>query len=364
MATLTEGSTRLELEYIGSSISKYDHSSSLSQTTAIAKKVLTDVMRFRRISGPQTACFASPCQDCLTPHLPKIVSAVAQGKPITFVLPAFPGKSPNPDKVLGPLPDMAERRALEFLQHLCDRIKQHYSPGGRIILCSDGRVFSDVVGMRDEDVTAYQEELSKMIAELNLTAISTFNLEELYGRLSFDQMRSQLMERHGEHLEVLKAAVSRGGKDHEFSPNYTEDDKEAHRLYCGITRFLFEDAMVPGQKKSRTALQKESRVRAYEVIQRSKAWGELIEVRFPDAVRLSIHPQSCGAKKLGIRLIEPDNWQTPWHGVAVDVGGRFMLLKRAQAETLGARLVHQGGRPSHYVLPDETALLKLQGPRA
>ena len=65
---------------------------------------------------------------------------------------------------------MAERRALEFLQQLCDQIKQYYSPGAQIILCADGRVFSDVVGMRDEDVTAYQNELSKMIAELGLVS--------------------------------------------------------------------------------------------------------------------------------------------------------------------------------------------------
>lgn len=335
----------------------HDHSPLLSQITAIAKNILTDVMRFRRISDSRTACMISPCQKCLEPHLSKIVSAIAQGQPITFVLPAFPGKSPNPAKVLGPLPDMAERRALEFLQYLCDRIRRCYSPGARIILCSDGRVFSDVVGMRDEDVTAYQEELSKMIEEMGLTSISTFNLEELYEGLSFDQMRDQLMEQYGEPLEALKASVSRGGKADDCSV----DDKEANRLYCGITRFLVEDATFTGQIKSRTAIQKECRGRAYEVIQRSKAWGDLVEVQFPNAVRLSIHPQSCGAKKLGIRLIEPDNWQTPWHGVAVDVGGRFMLLKRSQAETLGAHLIHLQGRPSHYVLPDEKAFSQLQG---
>lgn len=316
-------------------------------------------MKFRRISGPQTACASSPCQTCLEPHLSKIVSAVEQGLPVTLVLPAFPGKSPNPAKVLGTLPDMAERRALEFLQHLCDRVKQYHSPGARIILCSDGRVFSDVVGMRDEDVTAYQRELSRIIAESGLASISTFDLDDLYEYegLDFDQMRARLMEQYGEPIDLLKAAVSRGGKTNDCSV----DDKEANRLYCGITRFLVEDAMFPGQRQSRTAIQKECRTRAYAVIQRSQAWGDWVEARFPHAIRLSIHPQTCGAKKLGIRLIGPDHWLTPWHGVAVEVGGRFMLLKRSQAEELGARLVHFEGRPSHYVLADESELSKLQG---
>jgi len=164
-------------------------------------------------------------------------------------------------------------------------------------------------------------------------------------------------EEYGTPLEMLQASVSRGSQD----PDSSDTDKEAHRLYCGITRFLFEDALFPGQNQSRTALQKSSRRRAYEVIQKSSAWSELIEVRFPDAVRLSIHPQGCGAKKLGIRLIEPDHWQTPWHGVAVDLGGRFVLLKRAQAELIGATLVHRAGRPSHYVLSDQTGIAQLLG---
>src|SRR5690606_14168433 len=94
------------------------------------------------------------------------------------------------------------------------------------------------------------------------------------------------------------------------------EDKEAHHIYCGITRFLFEDAMYPGQTRSRTAIQKDCRVRAYEVIRRSNAWSALLAQRYPDAVRLSIHPHPCGAAKLGIQLLGAECWMTPWHGVA------------------------------------------------
>lgn len=329
-------------------------SSSLYEAMMIAKTVLSDIMNFRRVTGTCADCANSSCSDCSAPHLSKVVSKIVTNQPIVFALPAFPGKSPNLAKVLGPLPDMAERCALEFLQYVCDRIKQHYAPGARIVLCSDGRVFSDTIGIRDEDVTAYQNEIAKMISDLGLSSISTFNLEELYADLSFDQMRIQLMDDFGESIDVLKAAVSRG-KDADAS----SDDKEVHRLYLGMTRFLVEDSTFPGQTKSRSAIQKESRVRAYTVIQRSKAWGELVEKYFPDAVRLSIHPQACGSKKLGIKLIEPDNWQTPWHGVAVLVDGRYTLLKRAQAESLGAHLVTRFGRPSHYVLADKEKLSQL-----
>ena len=269
---------------------------------------------------------------------------------MTFVLPAFPGKSPNLGKVLGTLPDMAERRALEFLQQLCERIGRIYQPGARIILASDGRVFSDVVGMRDEDVSAYRDELRSMITELGLDRISTFNLEDLYEGSSFDEVRTHLMDSFGQPIEVLQAAVRRAAQD----PDASADDRELNRLYCGITRFLVEDATLPGQTKSRNAIQKECRVRAYNVIQRSQAWSAVVEHHFPEAVRLSIHPHGCGARKLGIHFIETaegDNWMTPWHAVAVETEeGRFMLTRRSAAEALGARLVIADGRPSHFTL--------------
>jgi pyoverdine/dityrosine biosynthesis protein Dit1 len=314
------------------------------RATRIARVILEDIMEFRRVSNSHTSCDIG-CEACLEPHLSQIISAVRKNRPVTFVLPAFPGKSPNSAKVLGHLPDMAEQRSLEFLEHLCSTVQKHYSPGAKIILCSDGRVFSDAVGLDEEKVSAYQEEISAMIKRLSLTSLSTFNLDDVFPELSFDEMRDHLMEKYGRSMDQLKAMVSQG--KHEDSDQET---REAHRLYLGITRFLFEDAMVPGQTESRASIQKDCRSRAYEVIRRSNAWGGLIADIFPDAVRLSIHPQVCGAKKLGIKLLEGENWMTPWHGVAVEIKGEFHLLHRSKAEALCAKLVEIDGRPSHYKL--------------
>lgn len=310
-----------------------------------ALDVLEIVLKYKRSSKSHGACDAS-CPSCQSPHLPKVLRAVRMDEPITFVLPAFPGKSPNLAKVLGALPDMAEKLALQFLQSLCDDIREIHAPGARMILCSDGRVFSDVVGMHETDVTDYQQELDTMIAELGLEDISTFNLDTLAEGKGFTQLREELMAEFGTPLELLRERVLRGSKQ----PNRAEEE-EAHRMYCGITRFLVEDSTFPGQTKSRTAVQKECRARAYEVIRRSNAWSERIAARFPEAVRLSIHPQACGSKKLGIRLIGTESWMTPWHGVAVKRDGEFVLMKRWEAESLGAKLVHSaGGRASHFEL--------------
>lgn len=314
----------------------------LQRVEEVASAILALVLRHRRMAPESGPCGQSPCAACLAPHLARVTRAVARQEAIVFVLPAFPAKSPNPAKVLGPLPDMAEECSLEMLDGLCDRIRRIYAPGARIVLCSDGRVFSDVVGMREEDVSAYHAELRRMMARLPGRSFDTFDLEDVYPGIPFDEMRARLIERHGTPIEELRNEVLGGG--------------EPQRLYCGITRFLVEDATRPGSTMSRTALQKECRRRAYEVVQRSKAWGDLLACCFPDAVRLSIHPQSCGSEKLGIGFVEATGpWLTPWHAVAVNVGGRFVLQKRAEAEAMGARLVERDGRPSHYVLPEVRA---------
>lgn len=321
------------------------------ESLKLAKKILRKVMQFRRSPTSSPECDAD-CPKCHSLHLPKIFFAVKNQKPISFILPAFPGKSPNPSKVLSTLPDKAEQLALQFLQQLCEEIKLMYEPGARITLCSDGRVFSDVVGMREMDVTDYQQELDSLIRHLNLCNISTFHLDEICQGHSFSDVRVQLLEKYGSSLESLKEKVLRGSKE-----NSARLDEDTHRMYCGITRFLVEDAMFPGQAKSRSAIQKECRTKAYEVIRRSNAWTEFLSERFPEAVRLSIHPQACGSPKLGIRLIGNDSWMTPWHGVAVETNQGYVLLKRSAAEALGAELVRgDNGRPSHFRLLNSPAL--------
>jgi pyoverdine/dityrosine biosynthesis protein Dit1 len=305
----------------------------------LAADILGLVMRYRRSPQSREACADYRCPACAAPHIDRLISAIERREPIVFVLPAFPGKSPNPAKVLGPRPDMAERQSLGFLNALCLRIEEIYAPGAQIVLCSDGRVFNDVVGISDGDITTYQQDLVAIIEDLKLDRLELFNLDDIFLNSSFEEMRLRLMDGHGESFEDLQAEVRAGG--------------DAQRLYCGITRFLLEDALRPGMTVSKTALQKECRRRANEVIRRSRAWDRLLAECFPEAVRLSIHPQICGSRKIGIHLMDTDEaWLTAWHSVAVEIRGRFRLMKREQVEKLGAELVFRAGRPSHYVMTE------------
>ncbi len=312
----------------------------------MALRILNEIMKYRRVPTHGESCGDGQCLKCSAIYLPKILAALENNEPIPFVLPAFPGKSPNPEKVLGVLPDHAEVLSLQFLGILCRKVRSYYSPGLRIILCSDGRVFSDVVGIKESNVSAYQNAIKRLLQEMRLHDITTFNLDDVYGELNFIQMREELMKNYGKSLDVLQYKVRQGA-----TPLAHTDEQEAHRMYCGITRFLFEDATHHEQVKSRSSIQKESRMKAYEVIRRSNAWSDLIAEHFPNALRLSIHPQVCGSEKLGIRLIGNESWMTPWHGVAVETEHGHILLKRLEAEALGAELVYSSqGLPSHYSL--------------
>jgi pyoverdine/dityrosine biosynthesis protein Dit1 len=116
--------------------------------------------------------------------------------------------------------------------------------------------------------------------------------------------------------------------------------------------FLLEDAATLQPDVSRNSLRQQCKDRAYELVRRSNAWSRLVAETFPDAVRLSIHPQPCHSEKIGFHLIRTtDNWLTPWHGAAVEVADGVVLVKRWEAEKLRASLVRRHGRPSHFVAP-------------
>jgi len=310
-----------------------------SLSTVVEKtvtRIIRHLFRYRRLMAPDGPCAESPCATCFDFHYSTVASYLARGEPIHFVLPAFPAKSPNAKKVVGELPDQAERLALEFLQSCCEQLSCFYAPGARITICSDGHVFSDLVGVTDEDVTAYGQGIADMIRQIGGSSIDLFSLENAFGRASFDHVRTELMELFATPIEQLRARVLA--------------DDAARAMFNGIHRFMFEDQSVLRPEQSRSKLREECKYLAYRVIQRSDAWSKLVAKEFPEAVRLSIHPQPAHSEKIGMHLIRTrDSWLTPWHGVALAEGETFTLVKRSYAEQIGASLIWRNNRPSHFV---------------
>ena len=308
----------------------------------VGEEILRRVFRHRRLRDTMGLCAARPCAACLAPHLAQVVGFVRAGQPVHFILPAFPVKSPSRRKTLGRLPDLAEELSLAFLQRICDDVASIYAPGATMTICSDGRIFSDIVGVTDDDVTRYGTEIGAIIDRIGATSLSLFNLEDVFeapevGGIDFDGMRADVVERYGETIDVIRDRTRA---------------EEAHlALFRGISRFLLEDRLGQDLGKSKNRLTKEAAADAYRMVQRSNAWGALIGEIFPDAVRLSIHPQEVHSAKIGILLADSaDVWLTPWHAAVLETDGVFRLVHREDAEAMGARLVERDGRPSHFEL--------------
>ncbi|HEU4537072.1 MAG TPA: isocyanide synthase family protein [Polyangiaceae bacterium] len=303
----------------------------LSNVRKVSESVLRVLLPFRREEHDE----GHDVPSCFGPQLEQIGHFVRANEEILFTLPAFPCKSPNTRKVLGHLPDLGEMLSLRFLAQLCEQVSAAYAPGARILVCSDGHVFGDLVRVPDDHITEYTAVLREMIELEGRGRISLYNLDDVYGDLGYDEKRARLEAEFGESVESIREEV--------------RTDERALSMYRGMTRFVFEDSLLPTYAGSRSALLRESRRRAYGVILRSRAWSRLIDGQIGRSVRLSIHPQACNTPKFGIRLLDiDDSWLTPWHSVAVRVGSRMTLMKRAEAERVG-RLVFARDRLGHFV---------------
>lgn len=275
-------------------------------------------------------------------QLAKVEAFIAAGKPIHMILPAFPAKSPNPRKTVTSRPDYGEVLALKRLNDLCEGISAIYSPGACMTICSDGRVFSDVVQVTDTAVDIYGSEIKSIIAEHDLPNLDTFSLDDVFSSSDYDLMRTQLFAEFAEDVETLRARV--------------KTDSDAKSMFNGIHRFMFEDQLALHPEKSKNGLKEFSKALAYEVIRRSNAWSRLVEKKFPESLRLSIHPQSATSPKIGVRLMPSnDVWRTPWHSVTVYNGKDYFLAPREEAEAAGGILTYANDKYPYYVLSQTTA---------
>lgn len=272
------------------------------------------------------------CQRCQAPHALKIDQAIRAQQPILMILPAFPAKSANRLKTISAKPDLAEVMALRNLNALCQSIHALHPFGVKLLICSDGRVFNDLVFVSDAEVSAYQQGIKCIIEQESLSYLSTWSLEDEYVEPDKAGMRTRLMTEYGESYERVQTRL--------------QTDESFLYQFNGIHRFMTEDMLFLKPHQSRNQIRKDAKKVTYEVVRRSNAWSRLLATRFPQGLRLSIHPQPCGSDKLGIQFLAATNrWATPWHNVLLKNKQGWQLIKRAEAERLGATF-----QQDHYVL--------------
>jgi len=309
---------------------------SVNENRSLAEQIVKVIFHRRRLlpSDPNTEDFAEEARL----HIDKIMHFMEMGKPIHMILPAFPAKSSSPKKTLGIYPDKGEELALQTLNNLCKKIAELYPAGGKVTICSDGRVFAELVNVTDFSISSYKHDLISRIAKSYADTIDFFDLDDVFQDIAnYDTIREELMIHYGESIYKLKARC--------------KSEESAKGMYSGMCRFLTEDFFEIEKFKgySKTQVRTIASHNAYRVIQRSNAWTNLLKEKFPHSLRLSIHPQPRISNKIGVFLLDSDDvWRTPWHSVAMKTETGFSLVPRHVAEGQNASLIFENGRPSYY----------------
>ncbi|KAI1330922.1 Clavaminate synthase-like protein [Xylariaceae sp. FL0255] len=271
----------------------------------------------------------------------QIEKALEQGRPIELVIPAFPFKSSNrTKKVLGPLPDEAERLSLLHLNGLCLAIKDAADCDTFLTIVSDGITYNDILGVSDKEVWSYGQHLREMAKLNGCHCIRFARICDLTGHESDDLCEETYLANVSENRALLETNTPAGFEVADAISSDTDMEK---------TKFLMSERE-DNSGRTRSQMERENSAIAKSMIIRGKvsstydrqAFAVAVKARYPDSVRLSIHP-SNDTNKVSITMLPQDNEvvMTPWHGVVV-------LSHALSVPSLTHDIVYVDGRPSYF----------------
>ncbi|KAK4678468.1 hypothetical protein QC764_307890 [Podospora pseudoanserina] len=276
-----------------------------------------------------------------------IYAQVWANQTIKMCLPAFPFKSPNDKcKVLGRLPDMAEQFALAHLNGLCAAIEDIYPPGAELTIISDGLVYNDLLGVPDRHVWAYGQALRDLAVEKGFG-----------NNIKFSRLQDLLHVFPGNDLDeityVANATEFRRALLNTFGrPDFDASveiccNEDTCMTYRGYIKFLETDLrhVYPlGSDRSKSKFKRGTEHIAKNMLMRGDAFARAVRERFPNHLRLSIHPKGSVSNpnpktqtntKLPISLLPNTTpGTTPWHcclGLKAD--GTILSLPRSQFDS-------------------------------
>jgi pyoverdine/dityrosine biosynthesis protein Dit1 len=283
---------------------------------------------------------ATGTPEAFNKFLPIVIKYVSRNDRIRILLPAFPFKSPNTKTVtLGTLPDFGEELALARMNSLGDRIKAVYEPGAEIQICSDGLVYGDVVGVPEETLWAYGEELRDMAARMrfsNLTFVRLWDILNHPGRDIHD--REQAKAYYLAHATCLRRELEYRFGD----PNFNADEAIKNDKDWQLTYQSYIDYLVREFENHTSAEDVAKRM-----LVRGKAYVTALQAARGDYIRLSIH-DSVGKGKLSVSLIPHEKGTVgymPWRSaVAVDGNGSYRTVFPGDVRDTH-EVVYKNGRP-------------------
>jgi pyoverdine/dityrosine biosynthesis protein Dit1 len=217
----------------------------------------------------------------------RIADMVAKKQPILFLILGFPWKSPNLDKVLGDLPDLAEKIAIDTLGGFCNAINAIYPHGSRLVLLSDGIIWNDLFDVPEEVMLEYLLEIQNMAERAS---------PSLEARSLYDFFQSPESEEEWD-AEAIRGEVFRVYRPSiQWARETKAKDKMFKRKGADFQRFVMED-MDPTAFASTAERKGAAKQISESMLCRDEALGRFSEHALPEAIRFSIRPKDmCGPK--------------------------------------------------------------------
>ena len=263
----------------------------------------------------------------------RISAAVHTNNPIRFVMLGFPFKSSNKrDKVLGDIPDMAERVTLENFDNFFKDVSSVYSGGVQFNIISDGYVFNDLLKIEDTTVEKYVD----MNINMSSTAIKFYTLKDFYKGYVLNDKRNRLINDFGITAEELQ--------------KQTLFNKNINYLYTGMFRFMEEELSI-NPFPSKNSLTKAAKLLTREMMLRNEAYSNLVSSEFSDMIRLSMHKSINDGQKYSFKLIPgKDTIHSAWHcALLINNDSTYSTIHKREGVEKGYELVYINNEPSHFV---------------
>lgn len=299
----------------------------------------------------------------------------SRGLTIETVLPAFPCKSSNINKVASTVPDKGEQLAIKQIIEFVQQVNRIYAPGMKFFIVSDGHVFSDCINVDDDVVDAYTESLKRVYYTLRPEGFDSIvfcglndcfasNTKYLVESLLLEVMVDHFLDTKLDHATETNRKIMMLGCDDNTDMLRQQINTPHHPrlyLYRGFNKFMYDDLTQYQQTKqlSKKKFKKLVSQVAFEMIRRNDAYSNLVELMFPFHLRLSIHAHPNCGPKFGIRLLDPDNCApqnhnqdvedrylhipTPWHNAIYVVEGLTKMVVGASSLALEYEMEYVGG---------------------
>lgn len=232
----------------------------------------------------------------------KVQEAYEKKEKLNFVIPAFPGKSPNKNSCFSHLPDYTENISINAIKAFIKEINKVYKFKCNFTIIHDGHYFIKL------GITRSEEELNDYINEIRKNLPRNVKSKTIYDLMRTNDFNIAYNEFFEKYINNEK--IDNSGLSNEIV----------------FTKYEFFDKIY-NVSSSKNQIQIWAKKIAKESLLIKRAVNNLIEDIYPSSIRLSVHYQEENSKKMGFKMIpNAVNKGTPWFYVAYKSTSEKIIL--------------------------------------